>query len=322
MNYPLVLIPLVLIIVLALAAALVFRVRKSSSSPESSQPVLDMGAVGELYVKDALQTLAGHKQFVSNCYVPKYSPKSDEMTYTEIDLILLHESGIYVIESKNYSGWIFGSEGDKNWTQSLSGRGKKRTYSFYNPIKQNKVHLNCLKKYLDLDGRPPCYSFVVFSDRCELKKIELTSGEHFVVNRRDLFQAVQKNAEAAGKRLTREEIDTLYRRLYPLTQVSEEQKALHAEQVRQAQQVRQARQKQPAAPAPAPKPEPAPKPAPAAPEKPLHPEEERICPRCGGKLVIRTAQKGERAGKQFWGCSNHPKCWFIENIEEETTVTL
>lgn len=308
MNYPLVLV-IVLIIVLAVAAALVFLARKSSSSPESSQPVLDIGTVGELYAKDALQPLAGHKQFVSNCYVPKYDPKSDETTFTEIDLILLHESGIYVIESKNFSGRIFGSEGDRNWTQSLPGRGKKRTYSFYNPIRQNKGHLNCLKKYLDLGSGVPCYSVVVFSDRCELRKIPPANGEYFIVQRKDLLQTVQKNAKTAGRRLTREEIDTLYRRLYPLTQRSEAEKALHTETVRQ-------KQKKTATSKPAP--------IPAAPKavEPPPKQEERICPRCGGKLVVRPVQKGERAGKLIWGCSNYPKCRFIENIEEETTVTL
>ena len=304
MNNPLVLI--IVLIVLALAAAFVFRVRKSSSSPESSQPVLDIGAAGELYAKDALQSLAGYKQFVSNCYVPKYDPKSDETTFTEIDLILLHESGIYVIESKNFSGRIFGSEGDRNWTQSLPGRGKKRTYSFYNPIRQNKGHLNWLKKYLDLGSGVPCYSVVVFSDRCELKKIPPANGEYFVVQRKNLLQTVQKNAKTAGRRLTREEIDTYYQRLDRLTQRSDEEKALHAETVRQK---KAATATKPTAPA---------KPVASAPKDPPK-QEERICPRCGGKLVLRTAKKGDHVGEQFWGCSNftnHPKCLYREYIEE------
>ena len=48
-------------------------------------------------------------------------------------------------------------------------------------------------------------------------------------------------------------------------------------------------------------------------EEPPAPKE-RICPKCGGKLVLRTAHKGERAGKQFYGCENYPKCRYIENI--------
>ena len=37
-----------------------------------------------------------------------------------------------------------------------------------------------------------------------------------------------------------------------------------------------------------------------------------ICPRCGGKLVLRTAKKGENAGNSFYGCSNFPKCRYTK----------
>ena len=43
--------------------------------------------------------------------------------------------------------------------------------------------------------------------------------------------------------------------------------------------------------------------------------QEKTCPRCGNALVLRTATKGERAGKQFYGCSSFPKCRYIENID-------
>lgn len=48
------------------------------------------------------------------------------------------------------------------------------------------------------------------------------------------------------------------------------------------------------------------------------PSAEKICPKCGGKLVLRTAQKGTNQGRQFWGCSNYPKCTFILAAETET----
>ena len=32
------------------------------------------------------------------------------------------------------------------------------------------------------------------------------------------------------------------------------------------------------------------------------------CPKCGSKMVLRTAQKGSNQGQQFWGCSNFPRC--------------
>ncbi len=38
-----------------------------------------------------------------------------------------------------------------------------------------------------------------------------------------------------------------------------------------------------------------------------------VCPRCGGQLILRTAKHGDNAGNQFWGCSNYPKCRYIQN---------
>lgn len=41
-----------------------------------------------------------------------------------------------------------------------------------------------------------------------------------------------------------------------------------------------------------------------------------ICPRCGSELILRTAKKGDNAGKVFYGCSSFPKCRYIQNIEQ------
>ena len=43
--------------------------------------------------------------------------------------------------------------------------------------------------------------------------------------------------------------------------------------------------------------------------------QELKCPKCGADLIIRTATRGANAGKKFYGCSNYPKCRYIENIK-------
>ena len=43
-------------------------------------------------------------------------------------------------------------------------------------------------------------------------------------------------------------------------------------------------------------------------------ENNQVCPRCGGQLILRTAKKGENAGNQFYGCSNFPKCRYVQNL--------
>lgn len=32
------------------------------------------------------------------------------------------------------------------------------------------------------------------------------------------------------------------------------------------------------------------------------------CPQCGNTMILRTARKGQRAGSQFWGCPQYPRC--------------
>lgn len=44
-------------------------------------------------------------------------------------------------------------------------------------------------------------------------------------------------------------------------------------------------------------------------------DKKKKCPMCGNDLVIRTAHRGYRIGKNFWGCSSFPKCRYTENIE-------
>ena len=56
------------------------------------------------------------------------------------------------------------------------------------------------------------------------------------------------------------------------------------------------------------------KPLVSAPKTGNSKESDKICPKCGKPLVLRTAKKGENAGNQFWGCSGYPKCWYKEKI--------
>jgi hypothetical protein len=86
--------------------------------------------------------------------------------YSQIDLVVATNVGIVVFEIKEYRGWIFGNENQINWTQILA-YGKKK-YKFYNPILQNKKHVEDLKKLYHFDGIP-VFSMIVFFGNCELK---------------------------------------------------------------------------------------------------------------------------------------------------------
>jgi restriction system protein len=84
---------------------------------------------------------------------------------TQIDHVIVSRYGIFVIETKNMSGWIFGSERQPEWTQSLPG-GRK--FRFQNPLHQNARHVRVLEEFLDVPA-DTLHSVVVFIGDAEFK---------------------------------------------------------------------------------------------------------------------------------------------------------
>lgn len=82
-----------------------------------------------------------------------------EGSTTQIDHLLLSPYGLFVIETKNYKGWIFGGERQKTWTQKLY----KNSYKFQNPIHQNYKHIKVLEQLLaDIIEPDQLHSVIVF----------------------------------------------------------------------------------------------------------------------------------------------------------------
>lgn len=246
----------------------------------------DKGLQGEFHTYQCLEPLIGYKKFLFNVYVPKADGET-----TELDVVLLHESGIYVFESKNYSGWIFGTESQQYWTQTLPiGQGRSQKTQFFNPVLQNEGHLKWLQLFLK-DQTLPLYSFIVFSDRCTLKDITLTSGQHCITYQKHLLSAVRQKIKQSGTQLSPQKIDTLFEILFPLTQRDEAEKVLHILNIKQKMQNKHAATYDSSS-------------------------DQALCPCCGGTLVMRTATKGSRRGKNFLGCSNYPNCSYIKNLSD------
>lgn len=74
---------------------------------------------------------------------------------TQIDHVVVSKYGIFVIETKNMKGWIFGDGNSRQWTQSIFGR----KYRFQNPLRQNYRHVRALAEFLKLDEG--CFHSVV-----------------------------------------------------------------------------------------------------------------------------------------------------------------
>ena len=113
------------------------------------------GFIGELIVSRAIAKTSSEdkEQYIINNLILK-----DENGKTsQIDHLIINQSGIYVIETKNYKGTIYGDEQDFNWIQELSN-GKQ--YEFYSPVKQNLTHINMVRKTIQM--QVPMYSIIVF----------------------------------------------------------------------------------------------------------------------------------------------------------------
>lgn len=188
----------------------------------------DKGKYGEYAAYKRLQHFedSGSK-FLFNIYIPKFNNKT-----TEIDMLLICSKGLFVFEIKNYSGWIFGNEAYKSWTQTLPiGRGRSHKERFYNPIMQNATHIKHLRPLVG--ENIPMRSIVVFSDRCTLKDITIRSSEVRVVNFYAVGSVVAEICCQIADFLTHQEIDDLYNKLYPYTQTSCEVRERHTNNIRE-----------------------------------------------------------------------------------------
>lgn len=120
------------------------------------------GKLGEKQVAFLLNTLNPTEYIVINdLYLPRKGGKT-----TQIDHVLIAENGIYIIETKNFKGWITGSEHQQFWTQT----NFKRKDKFYNPIWQNAGHIKAVQSILGhVLEDVPIYSVIAFGNQAELK---------------------------------------------------------------------------------------------------------------------------------------------------------
>ena len=193
----------------------------------------DKGAYGEYQI---YQNLASYERdgarFLFNCYLPWRSGET-----TEIDALMIHHSGIYVFESKNYGGTISGRPVDDSWIQTLPGkRNSKIQNSFFNPILQNRSHINCLKQLLPKEfftrkKGVPIYSVIAFSDHCDLKAVARQTIEYVVTTYSSLPKTVATLASKNRRALSSAEVTQIAKLLSPYMHVSTAQKRQHNEEV-------------------------------------------------------------------------------------------
>lgn len=117
------------------------------------------GRMGERIVSARLNTFLSDDYCILDDVILKTT-----LGTTQIGHIVVSEYGIFVIEMKNYKGWIFGLANSEKWTQNLYGY----KYAFANPVRQNQTHISAIRQTVSDGGQYPIISIVAFSGKASL----------------------------------------------------------------------------------------------------------------------------------------------------------
>lgn len=219
------------------------------------------GILGEKIVAFILSSLSNDYYVFNDVYVEVGGHN------TQIDHVVVSPFGIFVIETKNYKGWIFGNDDQQYWIKNMYGR----KYKFYNPVLQNRAHTKALHQYLNISN-----SFfipvVVFLSGVTLK-CETTAN---VIKMWSLRRFIRKYTRPVFNDVEVQEIVNKLREIFV------EDKAQQRKHIKSVKDTANRSENLIA---------------------------NRICPRCGGKVIVREGRYGE-----FLGCQNYPRCKFTANL--------
>ena len=184
-----------------------------------------IGSIGEDRTVGKLKQISSDELYgipLKNVYLPVGDGRT-----SEVDVLFVTQKGLFVIESKNYAGWIFGTENNKTLTVGYKGGRKEH---FYNPVMQNRSHIKYLEKFLGKNI--PIFSLIVFSDRCELMKVDITTSSIKVIHRKDLIKTITKICTEYPDVFNKQLVSYISQQLYPLTIVDEGIKKKHINDIK------------------------------------------------------------------------------------------
>ncbi len=210
------------------------------------------GSLGEYKVALKLNRLCKKEYKVLNDILLK----NGKLT-TQIDHVVISKSGIFIIETKNYKGWIHGHENSEYWIQTIY----KHKTKFKNPIKQNWIHVYALKNNLPEYSGIKYFPIVVFSGSSILKNI---TARFPVIKTNKLLSTIKENN--IEQNLSINQMRDIYNKLIQLAIRDRKEKRKHIKQVKKQIYKQQKAEKM------------------------------KVCPKCGNILVKRKGKHGEFYG--------------------------
>ncbi|MDE7179652.1 MAG: NERD domain-containing protein [Muribaculaceae bacterium] len=222
---------------------------------------------------------------------------------SQIDHVVVSSRGIFVIETKNLAGRIYGSENSHYWQQRMADQSR----TIYNPLIQNEAHIRVLRRILKDISPEYFFSVIVFTDATyiDVKAEDIIRKRHLLPDKH-ILRTFMPSERRAGhwwrpgreirldetkvivtldellfelnrrKRIIdRKDLNSICEKIQAVAIVNKDERRRHTEYVKatsasNAQKIKQG-----------------------------------ICPRCGGRLVVRRTDNGE-----FMGCENYPRCRF------------
>lgn len=212
---------------------------------------------------------------------------TEEGTTTQIDHIVVSQWGIFVIETKTYSGWIAGKEKEAEWTVKYHYHGK--SHKIQNPLRQNYKHIATLAECLGI-GQEYFKTVIAVAATAKFGKTMPPGVVYF--GEVDKFLKENSQTTIIPPEQIQEVADTI---LAWQATLPHSQKSAHVENLRKTHPPQRASHTQSETPPEAPKQS----------EQPPSSIEAPSCPRCGKPMVLRTTKKD---GSHFWGCPAYPKC--------------
>lgn len=203
------------LIIIAIIAIISGGNERSSASTPSSK-----GQAGERVVSSVLSSLPQEYLILNNLIIPDQGTDVNKKHTTQIDHVVVSPFGVFVIETKNYRGWIFGSEKSKMWKETFK---TTKGHFFYNPIKQNWGHIYALAERLHLNPRL-FKPIVAFSDDCELN-VESTIPVVYMSQLDELILSYTQEI------LSSNDVANIYDRLSKINLVGEEIEDIHIQSI-------------------------------------------------------------------------------------------
>lgn len=191
---------------------------------------------------------------------------------TQIDHVVVSPYGIFVIETKNISGKIYGSGIAEKWRSYW----KYRDLEFDNPVQQNKAHIEALSKALKNFPDAQFISIIAFTTNAELR-VKVSNA--YVMYSSQVRRFIRRQKTPVMSTETAREI---YKYLLTINITDWKLRRTHVKHVQQSKDKYERRK--------------------------WEAVQNGICPKCGGKLVLRQGNFGS-----FYGCSNYPKCKYTYN---------